>query len=280
MRMTRIDAHQHFWRISRGDYSWLSRDSFPQLYRDYEPEHLSPLLNSCGVDRTILVQAAESAAETDYLLGLASDTPFVAGVVGWVDFEAADASEQIARLAMHAKLVGLRPMLQNLPDDQWILRSSIRRAVDALILSGLRLDILIFPRHLPHILEFLGRHSELKAVIDHGAKPGIGRGEFEPWASWMRRLARETNVYCKLSGLLTEAGPLTNDAALKPYVDVLLESFGPRRLMWGSDWPVLTLAGDYAGWIDQAHRLTAGLSSADRASVFGGTATQFYGLET
>lgn len=277
--MSRIDAHQHFWRVSRGDYGWLTRDSLPQLYRDYEPEHLKPLMQLCGVDRTILVQAAATASETQYLLDLATRAPFVAGVVGWADFERADAPAQIASLATQDKLVGLRPMLQDLPDDQWILKPGIRPAIDAVIASGLRLDVLIFPRHLPHVIALLGQQPDLKAVIDHGAKPNIADGAFEPWAASMRRLASETSAFCKLSGLLTEAGSRTSDSDLQPYVDVLLESFGPQRLMWGSDWPVLTMAGDYPSWFAQAQRLTDILPIADASDLFGGTAARFYGLE-
>lgn len=275
----RIDAHHHFWRPTRGDYGWLTAESTPALYRDYLPADLAPLLERCGIERTVLVQAAPTLAETEFLLGIADTTPFVAGVVGWADFEAPDAADRIARLAQHRKLVGLRPMLQDLPDERWILKPELAPAFNALTAADLRFDVLVFPRHLPHVLRFLAENGDLRAVIDHGAKPYIARGEIEPWAGWMRRLGRETRVACKLSGLLTEAGAHTRPDALKPYVDVLLDAFGPQRLMWGSDWPVLTLAGDYTNWFAMAEALTAGLTAAEKAAVFGGTAARFYGLD-
>ncbi|MCC6917895.1 MAG: amidohydrolase family protein [Alphaproteobacteria bacterium] len=275
----RIDAHHHFWRPARGDYGWLTAEAVPSLYRDYMPPDMAPLLAACGIERTVLVQAAQTVAETEFLLAIADTTPFVAGVVGWADFEAPDAADEIARLARHRKLVSLRPMLQDLPDDTWILKPELAPAFAALKAAGLCYDVLIFPRHLPHVFRFLAEDGDLSAVIDHGAKPYIARGEIEPWAGWMRRLGRETAAACKLSGLLTETGDRTTQAALKPYVDVLLEAFGPQRLMWGSDWPVLTLAGDYTGWLGMAESLTAGLSADEKAAVFGGTAARFYGLD-
>lgn len=275
----KIDAHHHFWRTARGDYGWLTAERVPALYRDYMPADLAPLLKRCGIGKTVLVQAAQTVAETEFLLEIADTTPFVAGVVGWADFEAPDAALEIARLAQHPRLVGLRPMLQDLPDDAWILKPEIKPAFAALKAAGLRYDVLIFPRHLPHVCRFLADNADLRAVIDHGAKPYIARGEIEPWAGWMRRLGRETDVACKLSGLLTEAGARATPDALKPYVDVLLGAFGPQRLMWGSDWPVLTLAGDYTGWHEMAEALTVGLSADEKAAVFGGTAARFYGLD-
>lgn len=275
----KIDAHQHFWRVDRGDYGWLSASSFPALFRDRMPDDLAPLIAQCGIDRTVLVQAAQTIGETEFLLRIADTTPFVAGVVGWADLATADAPDQIARLAQNRKLVGLRPMLQDLPDDGWILRPEIRPALTAMKAARLRLDILIFPRHLPHVFALLGAHPDMPAVIDHGAKPYIARGEIEPWAQWMRRIAGETGARCKLSGLLTEASDGADANTLKPYADVLLEAFGPNRLMWGSDWPVLTLASDYVTWFDVARQLTSGLNDAERAAVFGGTAARFYGLD-
>ncbi len=274
----KIDSHHHFWRVDRGDYGWLTAESFPTLYRDYMPADLEPLMRRCGIEKTVLVQGAQTIAETEFLLGIADATPFVAGVVGWADFETDDAAEQITRLARHRKLLSLRPMLQDLPDDAWILGPGIRPAFNALKRAGLRYDVLIFPRHLPHVFKFFEDQGDLAAVIDHGAKPYIARGEIEPWATWMRRFAKETNVTCKLSGLLTEAGERATKDALKPYVDVLLEAFGPDRLMWGSDWPVLTLAGDYVGWFEMAEALTDHLPASGKDAIFGGTAARFYGL--
>jgi len=275
----KIDAHQHFWRVDRGDYGWLTAEGVPALYRDYMPADLVPLLKRNSVGRTILVQAAQTIGETEFLLDVADANHFVAGVVGWVDFEAPNAAGTIARLARNKKLVGLRPMLQDLPDDEWILRPGVKPVFAALKRSGLRYDVLIFPRHLPHVFRFFQDQHDLPAVIDHGAKPGIARGEIEPWATWMRRFGQETQVFCKLSGLLTEAGERTTATALRPYVDVMLDAFGPKRLMWGSDWPVLTLAGDYDGWSAMAEALTAHLTADERQAIFGRTAARFYGLD-
>lgn len=275
-----MDAHQHVWRIARGDYGWLTPDRVPSLCRDFMPEDLAPLLATHGIDRTILVQAAPTLAETQFLLDIAARTPFVAGVVGWCDFEGANAAEVIAALAASERLVGLRPMLQDLSDDRWILRRDLEPALKAMKQADLALDLLVLPRHLPHISAFLERHADLRAVIDHGAKPYIATGEIDPWAAAMRRIARETNAFCKLSGLLTEAGERRTRAALQPYVDVLLQAFGPRRMMWGSDWPVLTLAADYGQWLDLAHDLTAALSADERDDLFGRSAARFYRVDT
>ena len=275
----RVDAHHHFWRLSRGDYGWLTKEAFPALYRDYLPEDLLPLLKKCGIDKTVLVQGAQTVAETEFLLAIADRASFVGGVVGWVDLSARDAADQIARLARNGKLKSLRPMLQDLPEDDWILRPELRAGLEAIAKNGLRFDVLIFPRHLPHVVKFFARHSDLPMVIDHGAKPYIARGEIDPWKSQMRAIARDfPNVCCKLSGLATEAAPGWTIENLRPYVDALLEMWGPSRLMWGSDWPVLNVAGSYVGWFEIAQALTAGLSGRERDEIFGGTAARFYGL--
>lgn len=276
--MMRIDAHQHFWRLSRGDYAWLTAEAFPPLYRDYEPADLAPLIARAGVERTVLVQGAETEDETRFLISLADQTAFVAGVVGWSDFTDPRAADNIATLATHPKLRSLRPMLQDMEDKAWILRPQLKPAFDALAANNLVFDALIKPPHLPHMPALLALYPDLPIVIDHGAKPYIAAAETQPWTSQIRELARHPNLYCKLSGLVTEAGESWDVGTLKPYVDVLIEAFGPTRLMWGSDWPVLTLAGDYAGWFAAAQALTAHLSVDDREQIFGGAAARFYGL--
>jgi L-fuconolactonase len=275
----KIDAHQHFWRIARGDYGWLTEKAFPSLYRDRMPEDLLPLLTQCGIDKTILVQAAPTVEETRFLLAIARTTPVVAGVVGWVDLAASDAAEQVADLSKDKNLKSLRPMLQDLPQDDWILRRELRGGLNAMRENRLRFDVLILPRHLPHVARFFAAYPDLPMVIDHGAKPPIVRGEIEPWQREMRAIARDfPNVCCKLSGLVTEAAPDWTVDNLRPYVEALIEMWGPSRLMWGSDWPVLTLAGDYAGWLRTAQTLTESLSADERKQVFGGTAARFYGI--
>ncbi|MBS0469797.1 MAG: amidohydrolase family protein [Proteobacteria bacterium] len=274
----RIDAHQHFWRPDRGDYGWLTPEAFPKLARDILPAELEPLLQAARIDRTILIQAAPTEAETLYLLELAGTTPFIAGVVGWVDFEAEDAPSRIARLCADPKLLGLRPMVQDIADTEWLLRPGHARVVEAMLRGRLRFDALIKPRQLPALAEFIETYPDLPVVIDHAAKPDIAKSELGTWSSYISYIANNSNAVCKLSGLATEAGPGWSAETLRPYVDVLLRFFGPSRLMWGSDWPVLTEAGSYAQWLSAAEALTAHLSEADRASIFGGTAAAFYGL--
>ena len=273
----RIDAHQNFWRLSRGDYGWLD-ESLGPIHRDFLPDDLAPLLSEAGVDRTILVQAAPTSEETDFILALAQATPFVAGVVGWADFEAPDAAQRIAERAGRPSLLGLRAMIQDLPQTDWMLSPAITPAIEAVTAAGLRFDALVKPLHLPVLLTFARRHPALRIVIDHGGKPDIAAGEYAGWAHDIAALAREPNIVCKLSGLVTEAAPNPSRDDLRPYVDTLLETFGPKRLMWGSDWPVLNLNGDYAGWRSDAEALLAGLSEDERAWVLGEAARAFYGI--
>lgn len=277
-RVMRIDAHQHFWKVARGDYGWLTPEDHPAICRDFLPKDLEPLLKDGRIDRTVLVQAAPSIAETEFLLDLARQTPFVGGVVGWIDFEAADAAASIARLA-DGKLVGLRPMVQDIADDRWMLSPKLAIALAAMEEQNLVFDALVKPRHLPVLVNFLARYPKLRVVIDHGAKPAIGSGNLVSWKTGMREIARTSRAYCKLSGLVTEAGRSWSVASLQPCVDVLLEVFGVGRLMWGSDWPVLNEASDYPSWLRAAEVLTVSLSAPERDALFGGTAAAFYGLE-
>ena len=272
----RIDAHQHFWHPARGDYGWLRADL--PICRPFGPADLAPHLRNCRIDGTLLVQAAPTLGETEYLLGIADATSFVFGVIGWVDFEDPGNRSAMERLGAHPKLKGLRPMIQDLPDDRWMLGTELRWAFDALEALDLVFDALVFPRHLDHLLRLLQRHPVLVSVIDHGAKPNIEGRAFADWAAAMKRLARETSAFCKLSGLATEAGPNWRVADLRPYVDCLLETFGPDRLIFGSDWPVATLATDYEGWVAAVEALTAGVSAVERAAIFGATAARVYKL--
>lgn len=277
--MRRVDAHHHFWRVARGDYGWLTPKDHPSICRDFLPRDLDPLLSDARVERTVLVQAAPTLAETEFLLDLAQQTEFVGGVVGWIDFEAADAVAAVRRLAANKKIVGLRPMIQDLPDDRWMLRPSLAPAITAMCAEDLTFDALVKPQHLLALTEFLAKYPDLRVVIDHGAKPDIASGGLSTWASSIRAIARTTRAFCKLSGLVTEAGSGWTVQSLKPFVGVLLDSFGPTRLMWGSDWPVLNEASDYPGWMRAAEILTDQLSAAEREAVFGGSAASFYGLE-
>lgn len=273
-----VDAHQHFWRLARGDYDWLTPALAP-LYRDFEPADLVPHLETHAIARVITVQAAPTVAETRFLLDLAHATPWIAGVVGWIDFEAAEAASEIEALRAHPKLVGVRPMIQDLPDPEWMLRPGVARAFAALERSGLRFDALVRPEHLGPLRRLLERYPGLATIVDHAAKPPIAAGAFEPWASDLSRIATETGAWCKLSGLATEAEPDWKVESLRRTVDHLLEIFGPDRLAWGSDWPVVELAGGYGAWRDATLELLAGLAPSHRSAILGGNAVRFYGLE-
>jgi L-fuconolactonase len=274
-----IDAHQHYWNLERGDYGWLTPDLAP-LYRTFGPEDLAPLRERAGVARTVVVQAAPTVEETRYLLDIARKEQSIAGVVGWVPMLDADAPALIAELAREPKFKGVRPMLQDLPDDNWIANPALKPAVDALIAQHLAFDALIFTRHVDALEAFAKRHPQLRIVVDHGAKAPIrdGSAGWHAWAEGITRLARLPHVHCKISGLATEAAQGWTEATLRPYVDHLLAAFGPKRLMWGSDWPVLNLNGDYLLWHSIATLLLAQLSDAERDAIFGGNAAAFYRL--
>lgn len=273
-----IDAHQHFWRLARGDYGWLTPEQ-AVLYRDFEPTHLAPLMQAAGIGRSIVVQAAPSLEETHFLLALAEQTPWVAGVVGWVDLERPDAPEVLAEIAGDATLRGVRPMIQDIPDPGWMLDARLSPAFEQMVRSGLVFDALVRPVHLPNLRRLLDRHPDLRAVIDHGAKPDIAGGALEPWSRELAGLARDSAVFCKLSGLVTEAGDDVSLARIAPYAERLLAAFGPERVLWGSDWPVLNLACSYSDWCDMTASLVEPLEPADRAAVLGGNAERCYGLE-
>jgi len=267
-----VDAHHHVWRIARGDYSWM-RPDLP-IHRDYDLDDLQPLLGD--ISATVLVQAADTEAETAFMLATArASGGLVRGVVGWTDFAAATAPERIAAMAREPLLKGFRPMLQDIEDTDWILRPEVQPALTATARAGLRLDLLVKPRHLSMLPELARRHPDLPMVIDHGAKPAIIDKAFQPWAEQMARLACDTGWYCKLSGLATEARPDWTVETLRPYVDHLLATFGPARLMWGSDWPVVNLAGGYTRWREATLRL---LPPESHNAILGDTAAKFYGL--
>jgi L-fuconolactonase len=270
-----IDSHQHYWRLERGDYGWLTSKLKP-IYRDFGPADLEPLLQAAGVSRTIAVQAAPTEAETAWLLALAKDTATIAGVVGWTDFDNFDAPRRIDTMARNRLLVGLRPMIHDIADPDWMLSPAVGRALDAMQRHNLVFDALVRPQHLSRLLVLADRHPGLPIVIDHCAKPLIRDGLFEPWASDMQALARRGHVNVKLSGLATEAAAGWNHGTLAPYVLLVLHAFGAERLLWGSDWPVLNLAGDYAGWMKATKALLRGLPSAGRDAIMGGNAVRVY----
>jgi L-fuconolactonase len=270
-----VDSHQHYWRITRGDYGWLTPRLQP-IFRDFMPADMAPLLAAAGVSRTIAVQAAPSEAETDFLLGLARDEPSIAGVVGWTDFDSPNAARRIAAMAQDPLLVGLRPMIHDIADPDWMLSAAVGEALAAMQRAGLVFDALVRPAHLARLRALAVRHPELTIVIDHCAKPAIRDGAMQPWAADMAALAGRQNVAVKLSGLATEAGEGWTASELAPYVVHVLKVFGPDRLLWGSDWPVLGLAGDYAGWMAATARLLEQLTAEARAGVMGANAIRIY----
>lgn len=270
-----VDAHHHVWQVARGDYGWLTPEL--PIYRDYTLDDLRPLLG--GISATVLVQAAPTDAETTFLLEVARHADgLVRGVVGWTDLAAPNAAERVAALAAQPLLRGLRPMLQDIAQTAWILRPEVADGLRAVAAEGLCFDALIQPRHLPVMLTLCAQHPDLRVVIDHAAKPAIRDGLFEPWATNIARVAGETAAMCKLSGLITEARADWQVEELRRYVDHLLACFGPSRLLWGSDWPVVNLAGGYAAWRAASVALLQGLGTEARDAVLGGTARAFYRL--
>jgi L-fuconolactonase len=276
-----VDAHQHFWDPARGDYDWLKPDN--QIHRVFTTDDLRPLLVQTGVDATILVQAAPTVAESDYMLGIARKTPFVLGVVGWVDLLAADAAAELRRRAEDPLFLGVRPMLQDIPDPDWILQTGLTQALNTIAAEGLVFDALILPHQLGAITQLAQRHPQLSIVLDHAAKPQLGEADaMVAWAKGIEALAALPNVTCKVSGLLTELRPGATRDDVARAVGVLFDLFGASRLIWGSDWPVLTLsycfvgAGDYQGWFELAREVVAAKDSSAVRAVMGDNAARIY----
>jgi L-fuconolactonase len=278
--VTRVDAHQHYWSLQRGDYAWLSPGA-GTLYRDFMPEELSPQLADCAVRATVLVQAAATEAETRFLFGLARDHASIAGVVGWVDFAANDVADRVRSLVREGdgKLKGVRPMIQDISDPKWLEDAALDAAFRALLEHDLAFDALVTPRHLQVLERRLRRHPTLRSVLDHAGKPDIAGGAFEPWSRQIEQLARNTSIHCKLSGLLAQAGPSAGAAELDAFVAWIFRCFGAGRVMWGSDWPVLTLRAPYREWLDMALALVNRHAPGHEQAVFGGNAIRFYGLD-
>ncbi len=276
--MPRIDAHQHFWRYSPQTHGWIG-DHMAVLKRDYLPPDLEPLLRAKGYDGCVAVQAQQTVDETTWLLDLADQFPFIRGVVGWVDLRAPDVAAVLAGLAGRKKLKGIRHIVQGEPDPRFMLGTEFQRGIAALAAHGLAYDILVFPKQLPAAIELAERFPRQPFVLDHIAKPDMKGGAREPWATQVRRLAAHPNVFCKLSGLVTEAdwARWTPDD-IAPYLDVISEAFGPERLMIGSDWPVCTLAGDYSRVMTLVEGYLARLPAGSAEAVLGSTASRFYRL--
>ena len=275
--MARIDAHQHFWRYSPHTHGWIN-DSMGVLKHHFLPADLQPLLKRRGYDGCVAVQAEMTVAESHWLLDLADQHPFIRGVVGWVDLCATDVATALASLARRPKLRGIRHIVQAEPDD-FMLRPDFQRGIAALASYGLTYDILVYHRQLPAALSLVERFPGQNFVIDHVAKPDIKAGLRHPWAPHMRALARHPNVFCKASGMVTEADWYAwTPAQLEYYLDVVFDAFGPERVMIGSDWPVCTLAADYDRTMAVVEEYVATLPTKAAEAVLGGTAARFYGI--
>ncbi len=276
--MTVVDAHQHFIRYNPEEYPWID-DGMAVLKRDLMPVDLAAAANPVGLSASVAVEARQSLAETAWLLEIARRNPMVAGVVGWVDLRDPSVESALEEYSADPKLVGVRHVIHDEPDDDFMLGREFCRGVRFLARYGLTYDLLIFSRHLPQTLEFVRRFPDQPFVIDHIAKPRIRNGEFAEWREKLRPVARCENVFCKVSGMVTEARPkLWKLEDFRPYVETVLELFGPERVMFGSDWPVCTLEAPYTEVFEIFDSAIDGLSADERAKVLGGTASAFYGL--
>lgn len=275
----KIDSHQHFWRYNQGEYGWISEE-MEILRKDYLPEHLQIELASAGFDGSVAVQARQSLAETEWLLNLAEEYGFIKGVVGWIDLCSSDAEEQITQFSQNPKLVGVRHVLHDEQDDDFMLSDSFLRGMAFLEKSRLAYDILVFPRHLSNVIQMVSRFPGQVFIIDHIAKPFIKNRIISPWKEDIEKLARFSNVYCKLSGMVTEAD-ISNwkQEDMIPYLDVVFDAFGTDRLMAGSDWPVCRLAGSYRQVIQVVSDYISSFTDQVKAGVLGENAVKAYKLK-
>ncbi|HJX89849.1 MAG TPA: amidohydrolase family protein [Pyrinomonadaceae bacterium] len=273
-----VDSHQHFWQVGRFDYPWMS-PSVEVLYQDYLPSQLEPILQENGVSRTVLVQASNSVDESHWMLALAGANQFIAGVVGWVDLISPRVDEQLVELTAHPKFKGVRHLVESEPKDDWLVQPEVLRGLNRLSAHRLSYDLLVHTRHLKHVPEVADRCPELALVIDHMAKPPIASAEIKTWCKALKPVADYKNVHCKLSGLVTEASRSswqTDD--LRPYVESALDLFGPKRMMFGSDYPVCLLASSYQRVLQSFQEILHDLPAPDRERIFATNATEFYRL--
>jgi len=278
MREERIDSHHHLWKYSHADYPWMLQ-GMESIRRDFLIPELQQAMQAGKIDGVVTVQARQSLVETEWLLDLASRHPFMRGVVGWVPLIDPGVSAHLEKYAAHRKMKAVRHVLHDEADDFYMLRDDFNRGIAQLKKVDLRYDILIFERHLPQTLEFVDRHPNQTFIVDHVAKPKIKEHILSPWREHMRDLARRENVYCKLSGMVTEADWKNwREDDLQFFIDVVLECFGPKRLMFGSDWPVALVACSYPRWLEVVERAISSLSANEGDRLFGGTAKEAYGL--
>ncbi len=277
--MLKIDTHQHFWDLQRLTYPWLKPDMQP-LYRNYVPSDLAPSLAACGVSGTIVVQATHDVAETEWLLSLAREASFIKGVVGWFDLMSPDLEAQVEAAMGRAPFCGVRHQVHDEPDPEWLLQERVVRGLRVLGHRGLPYDLLVRPVHLPVLPTLFATVPNMTWVVDHIAKPEIAHAPMQPWLADLRRVAAYPNVFCKLSGMVTEARRNWTLDDIRPYFEHVLEMFGPSRLMFGSDWPVCLLAGSYQQVHDLAAQLSASLSSTEQEAIWSRTARAVYHIAT
>ena len=273
----RIDSHHHVWALSRGDYDWLTAQHYPNLLEDYTAADLVPHLEKYGIDASVLIQAADTVAETEYMLSVGAENRFIKAVVGWVDMTAADTPQVLGRLAGDSLLRGIRPSLMNF-EPQWLLGHAQQRALKALGALGLVFDALAWPSQLDSLLRAMVREPELGFVINHFGYPDIAGGNISGWKTVMRQFARETHARVKFSGILLGLGDTRSDDDFREVADYLLEHFGPQRIMWGSDWPHLLADSEYDKWYGLSRRLLQGVEPEDLEWIYGKTAALFYGV--
>lgn len=273
-----IDSHQHFWQYEPVKHSWID-DEMAAIRRDFTPSDLAITLNENGIDGCVAVQADQTAEETDFLIDLAHKHPFIKGIVGWVDLRSASVETLLEKYGAEQKVKGFRHVVQGEPDHNFLLRPAFLNGISALEKFGYTYDILVFPHQLGAVLELVRRFPNQKFVIDHIAKPYIKDGFFDGWAAQMKVIAKHQNVYCKISGMITEADYNTwTKAQLKPYMDVVFESFGTNRLMYGSDWPVCLVAGSYKQVKDIVTDYISSYSKDEQQAIMGTNAITFYNL--
>lgn len=276
----RIDSHQHFWIYDHGDYPWMENGTLEVLRADHLPPDLICHLNNAGLDGSVVVQVRQTLEENRWMLELADAHDQVRGVVGWVDLCADDVDAQLEPYASHPRFCGVRHIVQDEPNVDYVLAPEFQRGIGRLQAHGMTYDVLVFPRQLHAAAELVRAFPDQPFVLDHIAKPLVKDGVMDPWAEQIRRLASFPNITCKVSGMITEAdwqGWKNED--FDRYLDVVLEAFGASRLMYGSDWPVCNLAGDYERVFSLAERFASRLSDAEQAEFWGGNAARFYGLD-
>ena len=274
----KIDSHHHFWNYTEKEYGWMN-DRMARIRRDFLPADLKREIDRAGIDGVVSVQARQTVEETRFLLARAARHDFIRGVVGWVPLIDPQVRDAMAEFAGAEKLKGYRHVLHDEEDDRYMLREDFNAGIEAVTEANLIYDILIFEKHLPQTIQFVDRHPHQAFVVDHIAKPRIRDGYLSPWQSLLNELARRENVYCKISGMATEADwPSWTEAELKPYLDTVVEAFGPQRLMFGSDWPVCLLAVEYARWSRIVSAYVSSLTAAEQERILGGTAVEAYKL--